>query len=513
MNRLINRQPDMRIFCLLCCLAVCLLFLPIAGQAQADMSRYSVVGRGGVGSTFVTDYLASGINPANVALEKDFRDPVASFGLLQGGGSFYTESFKFFELMQVAGQSFDIGGKRKAVEKLADKETSGSGDVIHLGLSVRIPKINTAVAFTVQDYFQGYGRLNRNAAELLFLGRQASYFNKLELATGQIINNPYPDLPPAAVVRGFSEQVANYSSFFDGTRISGSWYRAWTVSAGYKLLETYKVALYLGVGVKLLQGMASVDIKAENGQLAESSLALSPSLGISMGDSLQDFNPSFAGVDNPSSFMAGLVFPEPAGSGSGLDLGLHLTLFRNVHLAVALNNFGRMRWRGNAYRLPDIPLEQFGGSGFNSFNVLNFNPETFNLSGAGSPVQWEGTQENIARLPGLWRFGLSYDWVNTLHAGFEAVLPANRVAGNLEQPFFALGCDFWLTRAFKFQTGLNTGGNSSNKVNWSAGLAYHSFKRNFEAGLAFRDMTTFFNQSLGSGSTLSLSGGFLRFKI
>jgi len=486
---------------------------PATVCAQVEMSRFNAVGRGGVSATFVTDYQAIGINPANLGMEKSFRDPVVTFGFLEGGGTFYTQGFTFYELFQLRGKAFQFNDKQLAVERLAEKEYMGNADLMHVGFSFRLPKHKIGFAFGLQDNFKFYGMLNRNAAELIFLGKNASFFNMLELADGRVIENPYPELPTEAVVRGLASVPATYSSFFEGTRISASWLRAYNFSMGMQLLETYRVQLSLGVGVKLLQGMALVDMRAEDGQLAQSNLSLSPSLGISLGDSLEAFNPSFVGVQNGRNFLSQLAFPQPVGHGFGFDLGIHLTFSQNLHVAASLTNLGSINWRGNAYSLPDLPISQFGGTGFNSFNVLNFTPETFSLGGEESPVKWEGTERLQAAIPGLWRLGVSYDLQKLVHFGVEVLAPANRVAGNIDRPILALGSDFWLNRVFKFSTGFNTGGGRTARLNWSAGMVYQAYRRNFEMGVAFRDLASYFNTGLGEGSTASLSMGFMRFKI
>ena len=43
-----------------------LLALPAAAWAQTELSNFTATGRGGVATTFATDYQAIGINPANL---------------------------------------------------------------------------------------------------------------------------------------------------------------------------------------------------------------------------------------------------------------------------------------------------------------------------------------------------------------------------------------------------------------------------------------------------------------
>ena len=58
-------------------------------QAQLEQSSFGATGRGGTATSFVTDYQALGINPANLGFQTDFA---FSLGLAEIGYGFYSEA-------------------------------------------------------------------------------------------------------------------------------------------------------------------------------------------------------------------------------------------------------------------------------------------------------------------------------------------------------------------------------------------------------------------------------------
>jgi hypothetical protein len=171
-----------------------------------------------------------------------------------------------------------------------------------------------------------------------------------------------------------------------------------------------------------------------------------------------------------------------------------------------------MNWNGNVYRVNDGRLVQFAGLGFNNYNILGANESNFQFAGDKSPLSWEGSEEITEALPGQIRIGASYNYFRTIHIGFDVVIPRNDVAGNLEQPLFAIGGDFQAFKTLRFSTGLNAGGNNDSRVNIPLGATYTARRGFYEAGIATRDVVTYFANA-GGGSTISLALGFLRFKI
>ncbi|MBL4753145.1 MAG: hypothetical protein JKY52_06065 [Flavobacteriales bacterium] len=74
--------------------AVLLAIAVITGSlvfAQSEISAFTATGRAGAATTFVTDYQATGINPANLGW-KPTKDKKIALGFLEGGYSIFSEA-------------------------------------------------------------------------------------------------------------------------------------------------------------------------------------------------------------------------------------------------------------------------------------------------------------------------------------------------------------------------------------------------------------------------------------
>src|SRR6476620_3427905 len=82
-----------------------LLILMIAcsslAMAQQEYSAFTAAGRG-VATTFVTDYQAIGINPANLGLKRTYDNKQVTFGLMEIGMSAYSDALSKSELKKSA---------------------------------------------------------------------------------------------------------------------------------------------------------------------------------------------------------------------------------------------------------------------------------------------------------------------------------------------------------------------------------------------------------------------------
>lgn len=509
-------------------LTALLLCLPMSGiWAQTEMSAFTATGRGGVATTFVTDYHAIGINPANLGKRKSFRDPRLTFGFMEMQATFTTEALNRRELanaiFRTGRTSFSFDEKAAAAEKLANTNLSLNVDLMLAGAAISLPG-GHGLAFSIRDRQQLFARVNSNAAEILFLGANAGYFPDLLLSNGRVVPNPrFPGnqgVPPLTevqretLVQGLfsdSTQARFYADILDGTRVSASWFREYNLSYGKKIVETYDFALYAGAGVKILNGMMLVDLAASGGQLTQSNISVSPTFGLDFGDDTQVTNPTFRGTENASLFRQ-FVFPRPVGTGLGFDLGMTMVVKRHLTLGMAITNIGQLQWDGNVYQVNNGRLVQFEGTGLNNYNILATSEGAFQFAGELSPLRWEGSNQISTALPSIIRGGVSYEFFKTLHVGFDVMVPRNKIAGNLESTLWAIGADLHAYKMFRLSAGINAGGNNGARVNLPVGITYIARRGFYEAGVATRDLMTYL-ANIGQGSTLSFATGFLRFKI
>ena len=158
-----------------------------------ESTAFSATGRGGVSTTFATDYHTIGINPANLGFHKSFRDPKVTFGILEANTTFFAEAMNRRELLDAIFHSkevqFSTEQKQAAAEQIANTALSLNTDVMLFGASLQLPH-SQGIAFSVRDRIQLFAKINENAAEIAFNGATASYFPALLLSNGDVIPNP-----------------------------------------------------------------------------------------------------------------------------------------------------------------------------------------------------------------------------------------------------------------------------------------------------------------------------------
>ncbi|NME70113.1 DUF5723 family protein [Flammeovirga aprica] len=490
--------------------------------AQGEGSVYSVTGRGGVGTTFVSDYQAIGINPANIAIRKNYRDPKFTFGLLEGNVAFSSEAINTNELLgamtDFRTDRFNLAQREEAINKFTDKATSVNANLMLFGFSWTMPKKLGGIAFSVRDRVSNYTTTNRFTAELLFMGSASSYFPKLIMANGDIIDNPrhngtgnLSEDQLNQVVSGTFENMDDaqpFSTLLDGTKMKSTWIREFNISYGVQLLETYDLSIYGGVGARYLQGLLIMDFDVnQNGEFQSpvfSSSFVNP-IDVLV-DGLSD--PSFD--DRPLSQK--LVTPKPAGSGFGFDLGFTFVIKRNLKIGIALNDYGEMNWTGQVYSVDDVTLGAVKGQGVDNYNIFVQNEGTVQLAGSNNPLQWEildGSQR--VELPTTIRIGASYEFFRLVHVGVDVIMPQNDAPGNLQKPLYAIGGDFKPFKTLSFSTGFNVGGNNDT-FKFPIGITYSARKGFYEVGVSTHDVLSYFSLS-GNSSTISIAAAALRFKL
>lgn len=503
-------------------LAIILVFsLNISVNAQG-LSVFSATGRGGVATTFVSDYQALGINPANIGYRSSFRSPNITFGFLEGNIDFFAEALTRKEVFDNVKKPSDINfsyeQKQEAARNLANTATSLDMSVMLFGVSYSDDKLG-GFAFSIRDNINFYTKLNSTSAEIAFLGQNASYFKFLDLSNGDRIANDenVTEEQRNQVIRGFvfPDSANVYSELLDGSRVSMTWFREYNFGYGRQIINQYNVSLHAGFGVKFIRGIALIDLEAKNNQLTASNISLSPTFGLDFGapgDTTSVNSPTFRGFQDGKSNFNKLVGPKPVGTGFGLDFGMHLTIKKNLHIGLAITNIGSITWDGNVYKINDGDLVEISGAGYDNYNLFVSGAGSLQFAGTKSPLGWVGDKPVKVDLPSTIRLGVSYEFYKKAHVGLDIIVPRNDAPGNITENQFAVGVDFRVTRSIKLSTGLNTGGNAQGNVNVPLGITYFAPRGLYEFGLATKDISTYL-ANFQDGSTISFGFGFLRFKF
>jgi hypothetical protein len=475
--------------------------------AQYELSSFCNTGHGGA-TTYATDYQATGINPANLGWDYRYSTKKFTMGFSELTSSIYSEALTKNELRQVVkdliynnADNFSLLQKREAAKDFTKTGFSINANLGTFGAAF-ITKHIGGFGFRINDSYQAYCKLGSQAADLIFLGKNASVFDSLTYlvnsttgATVSIPNNPNMSPDSAQfVINGYNSAPKQISKILNGSEMTYTWTREFNLSYGRKIFGDSLFALFGGVGIKYFQGLALVNIKSENDQLTGYS-SLSPAFNIDYGNAINQANQ----IKQSGSL------PQPVGSGFGFDFGVNVIIKNRLKLGAAFINAGSIKWNGNLYTVKDTVLFNTTNAGLQNYNVFS---QLKDIIGTNGLLKMEGKKEMVVKLPGLFRFGGSLILGRFAELGFDCIFSATDVPGKYNKPMIGFGGDFYPVKWLKLQAGYITGGNYNYSV--PLGIIFIGKNGSYEAGIASRDAVTFFTQN---GPTLSLSTGFLRFRF
>lgn len=499
------------------------LFLGFQSVFAQEQNSFKATGRGGVATTFATDYQAIGVNAANLGIRKNFRDPSFTFGFLETNLFFSSEDLDrnelFHSIFNPKAASIKLGSheeKKEAAERMTNSKIAANIELTWFGFHYSRPKFG-GIAVSMVDRMQLSLFLGKTASEIAFLGYNASYFSSLSLTNGLVIpNNPnVSDIQREQVYLGAvpSDSAQTYAKVLDGTRISSMWFREYNLSYGKKTIDEYNFSLHLGVGYRFISGIALLNIESRNGVLEQNSLSLSPTFGLNFNNDPAIVKaPGFIPADPNASILQQALFAKPVGYGNGFDFGLNMVIRRNLYIGFAINNIGSITWDGNVTSLnKDGKLAQFAAAGLNTYSFFD-GSNAFQFGGDESALKIVGVPPIKTELPTVIRAGISYEYFKTFHIGIDIIAPQKRTAGSLNSPIIAIGGDWQINRLIKLSSGFSIGGNTD-RLNFPIGFTYTGLRRRYELGASIRDVRTLLIDIKNGGSTLSFSTGFLRFRF
>lgn len=467
--------------------------------AQTELSAFTATGLAAP-TTFVTDYQAVGINPANLGWAWRHAHKHLAFGLAEGSYSVHSDALTRSDIRQRLLNTdfrFTEAEKEAAGRTFADAGVLADVDLMLFGAAFTSEKAG-GFAFQMRDRAQVSSRFGPLTAELAFQGYRSDYFDLLVLVTGDTVSN-YANMSAdslALIALGVATQPQLLSRVLDGSHLQASWYREHNFSYGRHLVRNEQLELGLGIGLKYLKGIAIVDIRSANGT-ASGFTAITPSADI-------DPQSGERRADAPS-IGGSLLSPKPAGSGFGADLGISAIINKKWKLGASVCNLGAITWTGNVYTASDGSLVDLATSGLENYNIINGIEDFVTNSGF---LEWEAGRRTKRALPATARFGAGRLFGEWLEVGAEVLVPLNEEPGNLERAAFGLGGAVRPMPWLQLSTGISGGGGYATKV--PVGITFIVGDGTWEAGFASRDVVTFFTQP---NPTLSLSMGFLRFRV
>lgn len=434
------------------------------------MNNFSAVGRGGVVNTFVNDYQAIGINPANLARGTTF----ISFSVLEGGVRANSRALKKNNYRFVLNfADLSVAEKAGLAEAFTSRDVLNvASDLNTVAFSVNLPGIG---GFAISNRQRVFGRssFSKNLSELAFLGENASVLDEVD----------YGD-------RIFLSQL------FDASAIHTSRISEWNIAYGSKVVELPMLQIFAGVGYKYLQGLHYYEFSMQHGAIT--SYTTSTVLPIAR--------------DEASASGGRLILYDrtgsdgPIGHGHGVDLGVSAAIAEKINVSIAVTDIGNMRW--------DAHLRQGDDKGFMlpTENQAKENGDlweyTFNFieSILDSAIGPSPAVKMETKLPTRLRTGIGMKLGKKVQVGLDYVMPLNNSPENLSNSFIGIGADVMPFRHLRVSTGLSTG--AGEKFNLPLGLAFVSSA--YEFGVSSRDVTAPFSNNEFGGS---LAFGFLRFRI
>ena len=378
---------------------------------------------------------AVGLNPANLGFgdRSEFSVSVFPLGLHVGTNFMTWERFeKYF-----SGVETDSGKKGTYLTD-ADKEDildgfqdgigklTAGGAVTLFGISF-VDSTLGGFAFTVNERFGATATLPDDYIRLLFFG------------------NPVG---------------SRYE--FSGTGGDAQWMREYALHYGRSLpLSLGPISLAGGVSLKLLHGFAFGGIDDFSGMIqTDSGGALTAELRQRLRRSVVDAMSDTAGGSVG-------IFPAPAGTGFGMDLGVSARFGTAFSAGMSITDIGSMTWTRNA--------KELRGDAHVSITDPTSKSERDSITDAfktsENPLESFDTE-----LPTVLRIGVAVD-VNQLPimkampgqmvVELDYIQGLNSSVGNTTSPRFALGVEYRLLDWLPIRSGLAFGGYE--RVHWGLG--------------------------------------------
>jgi hypothetical protein len=267
----------------------------------------------------------------------------------------------------------------------------------------------------------------------------------------------------------FGFEPAGSVYMFDGTEVSAWWYREYNLSYGRKLPVEIKFLknLYAGIGLKFIRGYGislPISQKSSFGNYPDPANPVQYTLKGNI-----DFLTTHAGADfmKEHSGVKFTPFPDPAGKGTGFDIGLSGELINGVRVALSVTDIGKITWDKNV-------VESYGGGSINITGDFKNLDDTLKNIVKGKTRPGEAFD---TKLPTALRLGFAAEaseipilkfLPGKLILAFDYLQGFNESLGNTTKPRFSLGTEYYVFPVLPLRTGLAFGG--GDKARWAFGF-------------------------------------------
>ncbi|MDP2886549.1 MAG: DUF5723 family protein [Ignavibacteria bacterium] len=255
---------------------------------------------------------------------------------------------------------------------------------------------------------------------------------------------------------------------FDGTRINAWWWREYNFSYAFHFtLDSAKGRdLYIGFGVKLLRGYGLFETEHYTGSFANRRIGSNQYVLDAQFDYLsRRSGVDFLDKDKDANFSP---FPDPAGKGTGFDVGVSAQITHGLFVAASVTDIGKIQWEKNIVQT-DGRYTLHMDDPFKSENTDSLERAVRGSNHAGEAFS--------SSLPTMLRIGVAIqsDELEALRFLPGKMLIAldynqglNSSMGNVTKPRISMGLEYRLIPLLPLRTGISVGGGDI--VRWAAGF-------------------------------------------
>ena len=433
-------------------IAALALIGPISFAQTGDRSSVRGIGMARTVNGISRGIDALGINPANLALPDRTTGSIALFPF----GMQISSDLVPYEIYQEYFTGVPLADGRRGARHLSDEDKrriisemkNGLGttrmdfELMLFGLSVGI-KPGLGFGFSVKEHIGAAIVLPSDYFQFFFFGLDSA--------------------------------GSHYS--FDGTSVSGRWWREYNFSAGFEVAPPIKDVdrLFAGIGVKIVHGFGVVETARYRASLVNAVSGVNQYRA----DFSLDYLMRRSGVDflNEKSKGEVTLFPQPAGTGIGFDIGIAAEV-QGMSVHLALSNVGSIRWKRNI-------VETFGSydqSIDDPFTQANRDTVETAVRGRNRPGGDFSTP-----LPASLRLGFvaasgRLPWLEVvpgdIEFAFDYTQGLNNSLGNTTRPRFSAGMEYRIIPLLPLRTGISLGG--GDKFRWAAGFGLDFYAVSFD---------------------------------
>ncbi|MBI3510591.1 MAG: hypothetical protein HY064_08000 [Bacteroidetes bacterium] len=447
-------------------------------SAQVDLGLPSTTGKGGTATAMVTNFEAIGINPSNLGWSDNYR---FSMSVLNVGINAQSKAIDFPTLKNAIlnpNDSFTNAQKQQYATLFAQPQGFNmTANINWLATSFYVPKVG-GFAISVRDRMYAHVGLNQNAADFIFNGKNAAFF----------------------------QDTANYSKhlsdIFNGSDVSFLHYREANLSYGRRIMGfgttdddgDPKIQVFGGVGLKMLWGLANVDGKISPGFIAGHSSITS------------SYNINYGNIQNFSSIKSNSLF-NSVGQGMGFDFGTSVVIDKKIRFAAAFTDIGSITWKDNVLMAHDTTLFHADSTN-NGLPNWNMGKNANFLFSSTGFMNYKPGSDYKSTLPSRIRFGVGWKIGDRVNVGADLVIPYTKNRYNLTGPYFAVGGEIKLAEIIHVNLGVS--GNASLGWNLPMGVTLGPLGP-LEIGLATGDVLTYLDKS--KDPNMSFAIGFIRVNL